>query len=82
MTERRAPERFDLTLSILFLSANGPVIVAGPFVQRHVPTPQAGALMPFFHQHRVVKEKQLRSSRRHPNCKSEKLKVVEFRKGE
>jgi hypothetical protein len=70
MTERRAPERFDFTLSILFLSPNGPVIVAGPFVQRQAPTPQAGALVPFFHQQGVVKEKQLRSSRRHPNCRA------------
>jgi hypothetical protein len=70
MTERRAPERFDFTLSILFLSPNGPVIVAGPFVQRHALTPQAGALVSFFHQQRVVKEKQLRSSRRHLNCRA------------
>jgi len=70
MTERRALKRFDFTLSILFLPPNGPVIVAGPFVHGHAPKPQAGALVSFSHQQGAVKEKQLRLSRRHPNCKA------------
>jgi hypothetical protein len=56
MIERRAPEQFDITPSIRFLSPNGPVIVAGPFVHRHAPTPQAVAQQPFFHRQRVVKK--------------------------